>query len=395
MSDNKLKRSCDTILDYTVNRAGGVPGVVAMATNRQENIYSGAAGVRELGQEQAMTEDSVMLLASCTKAITGVAVLQMIEEGLVSLNDPAKKFLPELADVQVLEGFDANGEPKLRAPASDITLDHLMLHTSGFGYEFFSEDLLRYRDLKDIPTILSCTNQAIRDVLLHDPGTNWTYGSSIEWLGLIVEVVRDKKLGEVLAERIFGPLDITDIAFELTPSMLARRATIHQRALDGQLTPLPDLILPQPAEVQLGGAALYGTVGDYLKFIRMVLNNGEGPSGRVLQPESIEQMAKNGLGQLKTRPWKSSVPSLANDGDFFPGQSKSWSYTFMVNDETAPTGRPAGQLGWAGLANTFYWIDRLNGVGGMWSSQILPFQDAVSYPSSVEFERAVYDNYLN
>lgn len=387
-----LKTNCDSILHYAVNRAGGIPGVVAMVTNRNESVYEGAAGVRELGQDAPMTLDSVMLMASCTKAVTGVAVMQMVEEGLVSLDDAAKKYVPEIDEIQVLDGFSPDGEPKLRPPATDITLNQLMLHTAGFGYEFFSDDLLRYRTMKDIPTILSCTFSSFRDVLLHDPGAQWTYGSSIEWLGKVVEAVRGKQLGDVMAERIFAPLGISDTAFELTSSMLERRVTIHQRADDGQLTPAPDLMLPQPPEVQLGGAGLYGTVGDYLAFIRMILNDGDAPNGRVLKAETVAQMAQNGLGELKTAPWQSSIPSLANNGDFFPNESKSWSYTFMVNDDEAPTGRPAGQLSWAGLANNFFWIDRQNGVGGMWSTQILPFQDAVSYPASVEFERAVYQS---
>ncbi len=115
------------------------------------------------------------------------------------------------------------------------------------------------------------------------------------------------------------PLGISDTAFEMTPAMQTRRATIHQRAGDGQITPVPDLVLPQPAEIQLGGAALYGTVGDYLKFIRMILNNGQGENGRLLKAETVEQMAQNGLGSIKSGAWKSSIPSLANDGDFFPG----------------------------------------------------------------------------
>lgn len=387
-----LKSQCDEILQLSVNRAGGVPGVVAMATDHSRSFYEGAVGVRELGQTQAMTADSVMLMASCTKAVTGVAAMQLVEEGLLKLDDTARKFVPKIADMQVLDGFEPNGEPRLRPPARDITIDHLMLHTAGFGYEFFSDDLLRFRTFHDIPSVLSCTHAGLTDVLLHDPGAQWTYGSSIEWLGLVVEAIRGKSLGEVFDEYIFAPLGIADTAFEMTPAMLARRATIHQRADDGQLTPVPDLVLPQPAEVQLGGAALYGTVGDYLKFIRMILNNGQGENGRLLKAETVEQMARNGLGSIKSGAWKSSIPSLANDGDFFPGISKSWSYTFQVNDEAAPTGRPAGQLSWAGLANCYYWIDRQNGIGGMWGSQILPFQDAVSYPAFVEFERAVYQS---
>lgn len=385
-----LTTAADDILDYTVGRAGGAPGVVAMATDRRGNFYEGAAGVRELGQAQAMTTDTVFFLASCTKALVGVALMQLVEQGRLSLTQLAREFVPEIADIQVLEGFDAGGEPRLRKPRVDITLDHLMLHTAGFGYDFFSADLLRYRTLRDIPSILSCTFASIQDVLLHDPGERWTYGNSIDWAGKVVETVCGKRLGEVLADSVFEPLGMQDCGFLLTDAMRARLATIHIRALDGQLTAQPDLVLPMPPEMDMGGHGLYATLGDYMKFIRMMLNDGTGLHGRVLAPETVARMATNGLGQLQSGPWTSSNPMFANSGDFFPGLRKSWSYTFQVNDEQAPTGRPAGQLSWAGLANTFYWIDRKNGIGGIWSSQILPFQDCASYPGFVDFESAVY-----
>jgi methyl acetate hydrolase len=380
----------DDILNATVSRAGGAPGVVAMATNRTGNYYEGAAGVRELGHAQAMTQDSVMFLASCTKALTGVALMQLVEEGKVSLDDVARDYAPEIGKFKVLEGFDSNGEPRTRKPKTEITLNHLMLHTSGMCYDFFSDDLLRYRTAKDTPSILSCTFAAVQDVLLHDPGERWTYGCSTDWVGRVVEEMRGKRLSEVLAERVFTPLEMTDTAFNMSDSMRERLATIHLRSPDGTLTAVPDMRLPQPPEMDMGGHGLYGTIGDYMKFIRMMLNDGNGPQGRVLKAHTVEQMSRNGLGNLKSGAWTSSNPQLANSGDFFPGLAKSWAYTFQVNDEAAPTGRPAGQLSWAGLANTYYWIDRLNGIGGMWSSQILPFQDIGSYPGYVEFESAVY-----
>jgi methyl acetate hydrolase len=385
-----LKSALDTILTYTVERAGGAPGVVAMATDQVDNFYVGAHGVLELGKPAPMTADSVHLIASCTKAITGVAVWQLVEEGLVRLDDPAQEYVPEIAECQVLRGFDADGRPLLRAPRTAVTLRHLMLHTAGFGYEFFSADEQRYRSAAGLPSIFSGGLAAIKSVLLHEPGERWTYGVNIDWLGRIVEAVRGHRLGLVLRERIFDPLDMQDIGFEMTPAMRARLATIHDRAADGKLTPLPDLVLAQPPEMDMGGHGLYATVGDYMKFIRMVLNDGAGPHGRVLAPETVERMSQNGLGALKCSGWQSSMPSLANTGDFFPGLPKSWAYTFQVNDVDAPSGRPAGSLMWAGLANTFYWIDRRNRLGGMWSSQILPFQDVASYPGFVDFESAIY-----
>ncbi len=389
MSDS-LKQTADTILGYTTGRFGGAPGVVAMATDRNGNFYEGASGKRELGRDPPMTTDTVMALFSTTKALCGVTIMQLVEEGKIALGDPAKKYVPEIAELGVLEGFDAAGQPKTRPPKRDITVNDLMLHTSGLCYEFFSADDLKYRTAKNIPTVVSCTFASIRTVLLHEPGERWTYGCNIDWLGRIVEQQRGKRLGEVMKERIFEPLGMNDIGFTMSESMKARRATIHNRDADGKLTPLPDLALPQPPEMDMGGHGLYGSIGDYMKFIRMVLNDGAGPNGRVLQAETVQQMSLDGLGSLQSTGWSTSIPSLSNDGEFFPGVEKGWAYTFMTNREDAPSGRPAGSLMWAGLANTYYWIDRKNGVGGYWGSQILPFQDAASYPGFVDFETAVY-----
>jgi methyl acetate hydrolase len=385
-----VNTALDDVLAYTVGRAGGAPGVVAMATDANENFYEGAAGVRDLGTGDAMTTDTVMAIFSTTKAIVGTAVMQCVEEGLVDLHSPAKTYVPDIAEIGVLVGFDGDGQPITRAPKSDITVSQLLLHTAGFGYEFFSADDLAYRTAKGIPTVVSCTYDSVRTVLLHDPGERWTYGANIDWAGKVVEAVRGQRLGDVLAERVFGPLDMTDIAFTMTESMQARRATIHDRAQDGKLTPLPDLTLPQPPAMDMGGHGLYSTVGEYMKFIRMFLNDGNGPNGRVLNAETVDFMSTNALGDLKSGGWPTSIPSLTNAGEFFPGLSKSWGYTFQINDDPTPSGRPAGSLMWAGLANLFYWIDRQNGIGGFWGSQILPFQDASSYPGFVDFESAVY-----
>jgi methyl acetate hydrolase len=386
-----MKQSMDTVLDYTVNRFGGAPGVVAMATDRNANFYEGAAGKRELGKDQPMTLDTVLAIFSTTKALTGTCIMQLVEEGKIKLEDAAKKYVPELGELQVLNGFDASGQPKTRAPKRDITVNDLMLHTSGLCYEFFSHDDLKYRTAKNIPTVVSCTFASIRTVLLHDPGAQWTYGVNIDWLGRIVEQQRGKRLGEVMKERIFTPLGMVDIGFAMTDSMKARRATIHDRAQDGKLTPLPELALPQPPEMDMGGHGLYASVGEYMKFIRMILNDGAGPNGRVLKAETVAQMSQNGLPKgITSGGWKTSIPSLSNDGEFDPGIKKTWAYTFQRNEEQTPSGRSAGSLMWAGLANCYYWIDRQKGIGGYWGSQILPFQDAVSYPGFVDFEAAVY-----
>jgi methyl acetate hydrolase len=386
-----VKEVADRVLHDAAERENGVPGVVAMATDRRENFYEGAAGKRELGKDQEMTTDTVFAIFSCTKAVTGVTVMQLVEEGKLSLDDPAKKFVPEIAEIQVLEGFDDTGEPRVRPPNSDITVNQLMLHTAGFGYDFFNEDVLKYGEVKDVPSVITSSMASLRSVLLFDPGERWEYGTNIDWVGKVVEEARGQRLDEVMRERIFEPLGMDDTGFEISSSMRPRLATIHQRGEDGELTPLPNLVLPQEPEQDMGGHALYGTVGDYMKFVRMILNDGDGAHGRVLKPETVEQMSQNGLGEMKIKALPGVIPSLSNDAEFFPGMPKSWGYTFMINDEQAPTGRPPGELGWAGLTNLYYWIDRKNGLGGMWATQILPFADPVSFPAYMDFETAVYD----
>lgn len=389
-----FNQAADAVLQGTVTRANGVPGVIAMATNRSENIYEGAFGKRDLGQAAAMTTDTVMAIFSCTKAVTGVAVMQLVEEGKIGLHDAAKRYVPEIADIMVLDGFDANGEPKVRPPKSDITVSQLLLHTAGFGYDFFNHDLVKYGAAKNVPSVVSASLASMRSVLLHDPGTAWEYGSNIDWVGKVVESVRGKRLGEVMKERIFTPLGMNDTGFTISASMRPRLAAMHARSSEGVMSTMAGFELTQEPEQHMGGHGLYSTIGDYMKFVRMVLNDGAAPdgAGRVLKAETVAMMTANSLGDMKIKMLPGAIPSLSNDAEFFPGMPKSWGYTWMINDQQAPTGRPAGAVAWAGLANLYYWIDRKNNVGGMWGTQILPFVDGVSVPGYLEFEKTVYDH---
>ena len=206
----------------------------------------------------------------------------------------------------------------------------------------------------------------------------------------MVEGITGKRLGEVLKTRIFGPLGMDDTAFAMTASMRRRVAGMHARNGDGFLAPIEFQLPPEP-EVHMGGHGLYGTVSDYMQFIRMWLNDGNGERGRVLRPETVRMAERNHLGDKKVTMLPGVIKSLSNDAEFFPGLRKSWALTFMVNDDAAPTGRPAGALGWAGLANLYYWIDRGNGFGGFWATQILPFADPASFGGYMDFETAFYD----
>jgi len=385
-----LQAAADDVLNRTVSGSPRVPGVVAMITDRRETLYEGAAGQRMLGQDAAMTADCVFAMFSTTKAVTGTAVLQCVEEGRLDLDAPAKTYVPDIGELQVLDGFDAAGRPKLRPPKRDITTRMLMLHTAGLAYDIFNEDYNRLASEHGQPRVTTGSKASIMTPLLFDPGERWEYGSSLDWCGQVVEAIRGQRLGDVMRERIFEPLGMTDTAFRLTPSMRARLAGMHRREADGSLTPMPDFELPQDPEIHMGGHGLYATVGDYCRFIRMWLNDGAGEAGPVLRPETVRAAAANGLGDKKIRMLPGVIPALSNDAEFFPGMPKSWGYSFMINDEDAPTGRPAGALGWAGLANLFYWIDRRNGIGGFWATQILPFGDPVSFTGYMDLETVAY-----
>ncbi len=385
-----MKQALDALLKGATD-AGDVPGVVAMVTNRDETIYEGAFGLRKAGDTQAMTVDTVGLIASMTKAITSVAVLQLVEQRKLELELPASTWAPELGEVQVLEGYDAAGKPKLRAPSRAITLKHLLTHTAGFGYSFSSAEIKKYEEVTGTPSPFTCTRAGLNAPLLFDPGERWEYGINLDWAGQIVERVSGLRLGEYFEQNILGPLGMKDTAVVMQPDMMARRASIHARQPDGTATPI-DMVLPQPPEVDMGGHCLYGTVGDYLKFMRMILNRGASPGGRILLAETVDAMGQNQIGDLLISGIKSADPTLINDMPLPPEIPHNWGLAFMLNQKTFVTGRKPGSMMWAGICNSYYWIDPTTGIAGAYLTQILPFADLKSLPLFFGFEATVYQN---
>ena len=365
--------------------------MTAAATDAKGTTYEAGFGKRVLGEPADMTPDTVVWIASMTKAVTGAAAMQQVERGKLGLDTPAKEVAPELGKVGVLEGFDAAGKPKMRPPKHDITLRHLLTHTAGFGYDIWSPEIAKYMEAAGVPGVISCQNKALTTPLLFDPGERWFYGINIDWAGKMVEAASGQKLGQYLRANIFEPLGMSSTAFKITDDMRRRLAKIHHRGPDGTLTPDRDLELPQEPEFEMGGGGLYSTVGDYLKFVRMMLNQGRSDQGeQVLKPDTVRQMSGNAMGDCRVCLLKTVAPPLSNDAEFFPGMDKSWGLSFMINNAQAPTGRSAGSLAWAGLANTYYWIDQNKGVGGVYATQILPFADDKSLPLFYAFESTVY-----
>ena len=386
-----ISQTADRLLSNAI-ADGAVPGVVAGATDLGGNLYLEGFGERVLGGGEEMTPDTVGWIASMTKALTGAAAMQLVERGQLDLDAPAREVVPALGEARVLEGFEEDGTPRTRAPRRDITLRHLLTHTAGFSYETWSASILTYQAATGTPGIISCQEAALRTPLLFDPGDRWEYGISIDWIGKMVEAVSGQRLGEYLRDHLLEPLGMRDTAFRITDAMRARLAKIHQRVDDGSLVPLMDLEMPQDPEVELGGAGLYGTIGDYLCFIRMMLNGGRVNGEQILAPETVATMSRNQMGTCRVVPLRTVIPPFSNDADFFPEMPKTWGFTFMINTEDAPTGRSAGSLAWAGLANSYFWIDQAKGLGGAYMTQVLPFADEKSLPLYLAFESAVYES---
>jgi methyl acetate hydrolase len=382
--------SLDRVLATGVER-GAVPGVVATVVDRDGVRYEGAAGERALGGGEAMTVDTVGALFSMTKAITAAAAMRLVERGELDLDAPATDVCPELADRRVLIGFDADGNPVLRPAASTPTLRQFLTHTSGFGYELFNAELVRWHEVTGTPGLAANGPEMLEAPLVADPGTRWEYGIDLDWAGVMVERVSGQRLGDHVQEHLLGPLGMTETSYVPTEAMLARTATVHARLPDGSLLPFP-VPAPTADSHQGGGAGLYGTVGDYARFVRMILGDGELDGERVLSADTVRQMTVNQMGDLRVTPMVSAMAHLTNDAEFFPGEPKSWGMSFQINEEPAATGRPAGTLMWAGLANSYYWIDRVNGIGGVYLSQILPFADPATMDLFFEFETAVYSD---
>jgi methyl acetate hydrolase len=366
--------------------SGDVPGVVAAAATADGVIFEAAFGTRDLATGEPMTTDTVVWIASMTKAVTGACAMQLVEQGKLSLDGDIAAVLPELGRVQVLEGFDPDGKPRLRAPKRAITLRHLLTHTSGHAYEMWNAEIARYIEATDTPSIVTCRNAALTLPLASDPGEKWEYGIAIDWVGKAVEAASGQNLSEYMQDNLLAPLGMTDTGFRIGEAQRRRLAKIHARTPGGLVS--TDTELPQDPEFHMGGGGLYATVGDYLKFAQMILHGGTFNGAQVLKPETVATMSQNAIGDLVCNPMKTVVPMTSNDVDFIDGMK--WGLSFLINPVALPTGRSAGSLAWAGLANSYYWIDPKRKVAGVFATQLLPFYDQKAVQAFEAFETAVY-----
>ncbi len=385
-ADSQTSRSAaveriDNVLTSAVSRQD-VFGAVAIAVERDGVVYRGAFGAADESNGIAIDADAVFRIASMTKPVTSVAAMQLVEQGAIALDEPASNHLPELAQAQVLEQFDPQrGTYELRPPASPITLRHLLTHTAGFGYAFTSDTLRDFEPQADDGDVVG--------PLLFDPGTSWWYGTNTDWVGRLVESVSGQSLEAYFQEHIFEPLQMPDTAFNLPEADWSRTVALANRQGDGALVSEARQD-PTPVTTFSGGGGLWSTANDYARFMRMWLNDGALDGQRVLSAQTVATMSVNHVGEVAAGKIVTALPDLSND--FRPtaeGRGR-FGLGFLINLDDQPGRRAGGSLAWAGLYNTYFWIDPASGVAGAILTQVLPFADPSVLAVFDAFERAVY-----
>ncbi|SHL92587.1 serine hydrolase domain-containing protein [Bradyrhizobium lablabi] len=374
----------DTSLRGAVERKD-VPGVVALVTDRDRVLYQGAFGVADVATGRPLTSDALFRIASMTKPVTSVALMQLVEQGRLTLDDPAEKYLPELAGLKVIESFDATtGAYQLRPPARKPTVKHFLTHTSGLAYPFTSAI---WRDFKP----RAGETYPFGGPLLFDPGERWHYSTSTDVVGKLVEVVSGQKLEDYFREHIFIPLKMNDTSYNV-PEAKGPRLVAQQQRAGERMDSAVELQKPQlglTIAAPVGGGGLASTADDYGRFVRMLLNGGALEGARVLKAETVALMGQNHIGAVSVPALKSALPRSADFTFIADGRDK-WGLGFLITTDQVPGKRSPGSLSWGGINNTFFWVDPIRGVAGVIMMQYLPFADAKALAVYDTFERGAY-----
>lgn len=376
------KAAITKVLEESVQR-GDAPGVVALVVDRDGALFEAAAGKSDLTRGTPMRTDAIFNIASMTKPVTSVAIMQLYEQGKIKLDDPVSKYLPGFDKLQVITKFnEADGTAQSRPAKNVMTVRHLLTHTSGIGYGFSSP----------IVTKLQKPNQNEWDLpLLQEPGTKWTYGASTRVLGMIVEKITGMQLEDYFQKNILGPLGMRDTSFAVPAAKQSRVPPVQQREGD-KLTQQPAPTLPLTAPVpSRGDGGLYSTARDYGRFIRMFLNNGKVGDARILSEKSVKLMGENHIGAIFVQQQPVGVARLTKPFPVGAGHDK-FGLGFQIAQAAPGTGpyRSPGSMSWAGIFNTEFWIDPRQHVGGVLMMQMLPFYDDGAIRALREFEKAAY-----
>lgn len=371
-----------------------INGIVAGFTTSKATRYIAAKGVKNIETMEPVTLDTMVSLFSCTKSMTAMAALILVERGSIELDAPAKQYLPLLGEFGILEEDAVDDETgkitkPLRKPTVEVTVRQLLVNNLGFAYMFTDSDYYSLMTSKKLTAADPNMKLFSPDVmpLLFEPGSRWKYGHGMDWVGLIIEAVSGKKLSQFLQENVFDKAGMTMCTFRMdAPSELMK---LHYRS-NGQLLLMRGKPpVPHKADLDMGGQGAFGTVGDYLKFLRIWLNYGTSPDTgeRILSRKTVEYAIQNHLPEGQCVEFETALNT--NEGEFL-----SDGFTLAgcaCNNEKLPTGRPSGQLYWAGMANLYFWLDFKNGCGGFFGCQVFPYMDPKCVLGYVRFEHTVYE----
>ncbi|OTA70345.1 beta-lactamase/transpeptidase-like protein [Hypoxylon sp. EC38] len=395
-----------SIVTGTEATATTIPGTTCIVVDKNgDELFAHSAGKRGITSKEPLTLDSTFWIASCTKMVTGLAIMQLVEKGLLNLDDAAQieELCPELKDIKVLKDDGILEEKKNR-----ITLRMLLTHTSGFVYSFFDEELRDWSHPIGIDEFRCDVRELFKVPLRFQPGEGWKYGTGVDWAGLVLERKTGLSLNDYFKKNIFQPLGLENITILPTQSMKDSLVITHQREHDGKLRPRDapyrhPLVVSTPEEIartfHSGGAGLFAKPQDYTRIISVLLNDGTDPKtgAKLLEKSTVDEMFKN---QIPERPdfarqgIPAAKPDLTNPlAELYPiagNPPQGWGLTFMLSNANPLTGRSDKTGYWAGLPNLFWWCDREHGVGGMICSQILPFGDPAVLGLWFGVEAAVY-----
>ena len=374
----------DTFLRGQVQR-GVIPGVVAVVVNRTGTLYSGAFGKQNTARNVAMTSSSVFRIASMTKAVTSVATMMLVEQGKLKLDDDISMYLPAFKSMQVLTSYDEKAGTYETTPnTKPITIRQLLTHTSGIGYSWSDPGLalVQRKTNKGGETDLP---------LVHAPGEKWTYGASTKVLGDLVEKLSGERIDVFTDRHIAKPLGMNDTFYEVPKSAYPRVVTTNQKDAAGKITETQN---PETIPVSLrGDGGLLATAPDYGKFLQMLLNGGQLGSARILKASTVADMLKPHTNGVRVRPQPSANPGLSKPYPLGAGED-IWGLGFQLADpkKADPNMRRPGSGNWAGIFNTFFWVDPKEELGVVVMMQMLPFYDASAIETLQGVERRVYTN---
>ena len=370
-----------TFLKSATDR-GDVPGVVVAVVDKNGVLYNEAFGKSSTVRNTPMTKDTIFNMASMTKPITSTAIMILVDEGKLKLDDELAKYLPKWKDPQVISKFnEADASFETRPAKRQITIRHLLTHTSGIGYGFASPMLTK---------IMEKTKKSEMDSpLLFDPGESWAYGASTRVLGLVVEAVSGQKIDAYLQARILGPLGMNDTSYLVPATKYSRVVAVNARDASGKFEerPVPATI---PATVQ-GDGGLYGTASDYGLFLRMLLNRGTLNGKKIVSEQSAKLMLEPASGTVVVKEQQSANLSLSRNFPVGAGKDK-WGLGFQLAADKLPNRRSPGSGTWAGIFNTHFFIDPSRELGVVVMMQTLPFYDEASMKVYAGAEEAVYSH---